>query len=143
MDSRITRTQVRVRGFHLDGYGHVNHARYLEFLEEGRWAFADEHTAFAAGMSEGVALVAVNLNIDYRRAAVINDDLDIETCLSHIGGRSARVAHRIVHRDSGELVVSALLTFVLLDQRSGEVVPLEGVWRERLEPLLVAEAQVR
>ena len=30
---------VRVRNYHLDGYGHVNNARYLEFLEEARWAF--------------------------------------------------------------------------------------------------------
>lgn len=27
-------TQIHVRGYHLDGYGHVNNARYLEFLEE-------------------------------------------------------------------------------------------------------------
>ena len=29
-------TQMKVRGFHEDRFGHVNHARYLEFLEEGR-----------------------------------------------------------------------------------------------------------
>lgn len=27
---------IRVRNYHLDGYGHVNNARYLEFLEEAR-----------------------------------------------------------------------------------------------------------
>lgn len=25
-----------MRSYHLDGYGHVNNARYLEFLEEAR-----------------------------------------------------------------------------------------------------------
>ncbi len=32
-------TTIRIRGYHLDGYGHVNNARYLEFLEEARWAY--------------------------------------------------------------------------------------------------------
>ncbi|KAA0020909.1 acyl-CoA thioesterase [Salinicola corii] len=137
MDSRITVTEVRVRGFHLDGYGHVNHARYLEFLEEGRWAYVDAHPEFADGLARGVALVAVNLNIDYRRAAVMNDDLKVETCLTRVGGRSGVVGHRITHIGSGELVAAATLTFVLLDQQSGQVVPMEGEWAERLEPLVV------
>ncbi|WP_110685283.1 acyl-CoA thioesterase [Salinicola aestuarinus] len=136
MDSRITVTHVRVRGFHLDGYGHVNHARYLEFLEEGRWAFVDDHPEFAEALAAGVALVAVNLNIDYRRAAVMHDDLDVRTCLSRLGGRSGRVSHEIVHRRSGEVVVAASLTFVLLDQRSHEVIALDGDWRQRLTPLV-------
>lgn len=29
-------TEIIVRGYHLDGYQHVNNARYLEFLEEDR-----------------------------------------------------------------------------------------------------------
>jgi thioesterase-3 len=143
MDSRTTVTAVRVRGFHLDGYGHVNHARYLEFLEEGRWAYVDAHPEFAEGLARGVALVAVNLNIDYRRAAVMNDDLEVETCLTRLGGRSGVVGHRITHVGSGELVASAKLTFVLLDQQSGQVIPMEGEWAERLGPLVVDMAETK
>lgn len=140
MDPRITVTDVRVRGFHLDGYGHVNHARYLEFLEEGRWAYVDAHPEFAAGLAKGVALVAVNLNIDYRRAAVMNDDLVVETCLTRIGGRSGVVGHRITDAESGELVVAARMTFVLLDQKSGQAIAMEGEWADRLVPLVIEPA---
>ena len=31
-------TEIVIRGYHVDIYGHVNNARYLEFLEEDRWA---------------------------------------------------------------------------------------------------------
>ncbi len=31
--------KLTVRNYHLDGYGHVNNARHLEFFEEARWAF--------------------------------------------------------------------------------------------------------
>ena len=36
-------TYIKVRGYHLDGYQHVNNARYLEFLEEARWGYLEQH----------------------------------------------------------------------------------------------------
>lgn len=71
MSESISHVSMRVRGYHLDGYGHVNNARYLEFMEEGRWAFFDEHPRLIQQLhSAGRAFVVVNLNIDYRAAAV-------------------------------------------------------------------------
>ena len=39
-------TQIKVRGYHLDGYQHVNNARYLEFLEEARWHGLENSDSF-------------------------------------------------------------------------------------------------
>lgn len=39
-------TQIKVRGYHLDVYQHVNNARYLEFLEEARWDGLEKSPAF-------------------------------------------------------------------------------------------------
>lgn len=36
-----TETIIKIRGYHIDHFGHVNHARYIEFLEEARWAYMD------------------------------------------------------------------------------------------------------
>lgn len=44
----MTTTQIRVRGYHEDRFGHVNHARYLEFLEDARWAHLEERGIDAA-----------------------------------------------------------------------------------------------
>ncbi len=35
-------TLIKVRGYHLDIYQHVNNARYLEFLEEARWSYLED-----------------------------------------------------------------------------------------------------
>ncbi len=37
----IHTTEIKIRGYHLDLYGHVNHARYLEFLEDARWGMME------------------------------------------------------------------------------------------------------
>jgi thioesterase III len=138
MDPRVSRTRLRVRGYHLDGYGHVNNARYLEFLEEGRWAYFDERPDLARRLQQGgVAFVAVNLNIDYREAAVAGDDIEILTRLSGVGGRSARMTQEIRRERDGALVSAGTLTFVLLDVAANRAIAIEGEIRELLAPLVL------
>lgn len=139
MDSRISRTTLRVRGYHLDGYGHVNNARYLEFLEEGRWAYFDDRPEVAQRLQRGdVAFVAVNLNIDYRDAAVAAEDLEILTRLAEIGGRSAKMRQEIRRVKDGGLVSDATITFVLLDLATNRAVAIDDEMRDLLTPLVHA-----
>lgn len=137
MDQRIARSTVRVRGFHLDGYAHVNNARYLEFLEEGRWAYFEQQFDLAALFNQGLAVVAVNLNINYRRAAVMNDELEILTSLSGLNHRSA-VMHQAINRiGDGKRIADADFTFVLLDTKTGRSMSIDDNLRETLEPLIL------
>ena len=137
MDHRIARSTVRVRGFHLDGYAHVNNARYLEFFEEGRWAYFEQQFDLAALFNEGLAVVTVNLNINYRRAAVIHDELEILTSLSRIDDRHA-VMHQAINRVfDGKRIADADFTFVVLDTHTGRSVRIDEKLRSVLEPLVL------
>lgn len=142
MDNRISRVTLRVRGYHLDGYGHVNNARYLEFLEEGRWGYFDDRPALARHFASGSpALVAVNLNINYRQAAVAGDDLEVLTRVAELGSRSARMYQEIRRSGDGTLIADADLTFVLLDVRANRSMAIEGEIRQALEPLVLAKEE--
>ncbi|MFC0140602.1 YbgC/FadM family acyl-CoA thioesterase, partial [Erwinia mallotivora] len=70
-------TTIKVRGYHLDVYQHVNNARYLEFLEEARWAWLEQLDVFNWMTENRLAFVLVNININYRRPAVLGDELNI------------------------------------------------------------------
>ena len=71
---------LKVRGYHVDVFGHVNHARYLEFLEEARWAFFEEWPALTAALHAwGIVHAVVNINIDYKSQATVGHLLRIET----------------------------------------------------------------
>ncbi|MCE9662197.1 acyl-CoA thioesterase [Halomonas sp. M5N1S17] len=140
MDSRLSRVTLRVRGYHLDGYGHVNNARYLEFLEEGRWGYFDDRPEVARPFASGnPALVAVNLNINYRLAAVAGDDLEVRTRLAELGSRSARMHQEIRRLRDDKLVVDASLTFVLLDVKANRPLAIEGELHDLLAPLVLED----
>jgi len=139
MSTSLSRVQLRVRGYHLDGYGHVNNARYLEFMEEGRWDYFDQHPAMIKELHQaGRAFVVVNLNIDYLAAARHGDDLEIMTGIVNVGERSGLCHHRIVRKD-GTVIAQADLTFVLLDMRANKAAAIEGEVREALAALTLAK----
>lgn len=119
------RTRIKVRGYHLDVYGHVNNARYLEFLEEARWALFEERTDLGRILGDGPAMVVVSLTINYRHPASIGDELEVRTSLGRIGGRSAVVHQEVVLAADDTPVADADITFVMVDRATGRALPLQ------------------
>lgn len=130
-------TTIKVRGYHLDVYQHVNNARYLEFLEEARWQWLEDVDAFHWLMEQQLAFVVVNININYRRPAVLGDVLNIESEVLQLSGKSGIIAQRVLLASDNSVVADAALTFVCIDLRTQKAVPMEGELRERLASLMV------
>jgi thioesterase-3 len=132
----IMQTTIKVRGYHLDVYQHVNNARYLEFLEEARWEWLEEVEAFHWLQEQKLAFVVVNININYRRPAVLGDVLTIESEITQLNGKSGIIAQRVLLAGQETVVADAALTFVCIDLRTQKAVALEGELRERLMRLM-------
>ncbi|MGB8497420.1 MULTISPECIES: acyl-CoA thioesterase [Pantoea] len=129
-------TTIKVRGYHLDVYQHVNNARYLEFLEEARWEWLEEVEAFHWLQEQKLAFVVVNININYRRPAVLGDVLTIDSEITQLNGKSGIIAQRVLLAGQETVVADAALTFVCIDLRTQKAVTLEGELRERLMRLM-------
>lgn len=131
-------TTIKVRGYHLDVYQHVNNARYLEFLEEARWAWLEKLEAFNWMNENHLAFVVVNININYRRPAVLGDVLAIHSALEQLNGKSGVIAQTVTLAPNGEAVADAKLTFVCIDLRTQRAQPMEGELKKRMEEMLSA-----
>lgn len=117
--------EIKIRGYHLDIFQHVNNARYLEFLEEARWAMLEDSVLQAAFFEQNkISFAVVNININYRQGARFGDVLKIESSLSRIGRKSATLYQRVTLKDSETIVVDAEVTFVILDNKTGKAIPL-------------------
>ena len=128
-------TYIKVRGFHLDVYQHVNNARYLEFLEEARWDWLDNREEFRWMMANNIAFVVVNININYRVPALLGDKLCVESQLEPLNGKSGVLSQRITRESDGAQVADALVTFVCVDLTTQRAVPIDGELREKLQAL--------
>ncbi len=124
-------TEIKTRGYHVDIYGHVNNARYLEFLEEDRWAHLEAKIDLQRWAARSLVFMVVNINVNYRRAVGPGEWLTVSTGLEKIGNRSAVLKQEIRLKDSGEIVADALVTFVIAD-REGTLVSMAGDMREEI-----------
>lgn len=125
-------TEIKVRGYHLDLYGHVNNARYLEFAEEARWNHYEGKLDWDEFKANGWGFVVVNANIDYKNPAVLGDVLAIETGIKNAGQRSV-VVHQTFHIKGTDRIAAEIdITFVILDMKTGKSTPIDGHLRELL-----------
>jgi len=124
---------IKIRGYHLDLFGHVNNARYLEFLEEARWAAFEKTVDLEQMARRGWAFTVVNININYRRPALMNDVLRIETRITEWRRRSAIIRQEVINIEKGEAVADADVTFVVFDTEKKQTAVLEGELLEMLQ----------
>ena len=125
--------EIKVRGYHLDLFRHVNNARYLEFLEEARWSFLEVTDNLTVLDQHGYAFAVVNININYRRAAYMGEILRIVTSMKSIGARRCVMRQVITLKDSDTLIADADVTFVIVDTQVEKAAKLEGELRAGME----------
>ena len=108
---------IIVRGYHIDQFGHVNHGRYVELLEEARWCYLAENNLLESIHEIGAIHVVSRLEIDYRHPAKANDTLCFET---KVAGRTETgfLMNQDVFLNSSEKpVLHALVYNVFVDMQ--------------------------
>jgi len=123
--------KIKIRGYHTDLYKHVNNARYLEFLEEGRWQIVEEHMKITDFIQNELSFFVVNINISYRSPAKINDVILIKTGLHKIGKKSAVFKQEIINTSTEKICIQAEVTFVIAD-KTGKAISLTGEIKEAI-----------
>ena len=121
-----------IRYADLDPNDHVNHARYLVYLEEARLALRRD-LGRDPGLPEGVIWPVAELTIRYRRAAVYPGSLTVELAPIHVGRTSFTLGYGIF--DQTGCVVAASNRVVGVDLASGRPVPIPADMVKRLRHL--------
>ncbi len=130
---------VRVYYEDTDFSGVVYHASYLRFLERGRTEFLRAHGIEHRIMFESEApfhFVVFNMTLDFRRAALMDDLLTVETRIEAIGGASIEMAQAILR--GAELLVTAKVRIAVL--AGGRAVRIPKQLKARLDASAESEA---
>lgn len=109
--------EITVRSTHIDVMGHVNNAKYVEFLEWGR---VDEIEKAGINLwdmvKRGLGFAVVNLNIHYRKESFAGDNLVIKTIFKELRNRKVGIIDQVItKKDSDEIVCEAEVTFLIFD----------------------------
>lgn len=132
----VNRLEIVARSTELDVLGHVNNARYLEYLEWGRFEWLRESGLPLDPLgASGIGTAIVNININFRKEARLGDRLRVETRLVGVGRSSLRLRQEVRHT-AGDCACDAEVTAVLFDIERRRSLPVPAELRGALEALI-------
>jgi thioesterase-3 len=127
----IHETQITIRTFHTDAFGHVNNSRYLEVFEEARWRYAEDISLIQLLRDRNLGFIIMDLRLRFRKPVSEGDEIKIKTWLDTLGTASGEVKQS-AHRGDESAAVTGLFHFILIDRDTGKSVPIDGNIRELL-----------
>jgi len=107
---------IRVRADDIDDLGHVNNAKFLEYMEQARRDWYNRVTSdFQRSLGQELGTVVVNINISFARESFEGDVLRVTTRPRRKGHKSYVLAQTICNQH-GESVAEAEVTSVVMDR---------------------------
>ena len=115
-DKYIFTLELAVRDYELDSEGIVNNAVYLHYLEHTRHAFVkQEGIPFGSLTRDGLIPVVRRMEIDYHTPLQSGDVMLSRLWIERKGARFI-FYQDIFKKESGDLVVSAVVTIVCMEK---------------------------
>ncbi len=128
-------TFIVVRFHDIDALGHVNNARYLNYMEQARLAYAKDVCGWDGKMNT-LGLIVANVTIDFKHPIFMTDILTIYTRVSRLGNKSFDMEYRFISTPAGNqdsvLTAQAKTTMVTYDYSENKSVPIFSDWREAI-----------
>jgi len=128
MDDFLHEYPVLIREAHLDVFGHVNNAAYLELFEEARW---DWITRGGFGLKEirerGVGPVVLEATLRFQREATNRERMTIKSRTLAYEGKLGSV-EQIMFREDGKASCSALFKVAMFDTKARKIISPTPDW---------------
>ena len=108
-----------IHAWQCDHMGHANLRAYGELFEQALW-HVFQHIGITPSVlrGEAVRMAGVQQNISYRKELLPGDLVFVRSSLVELRERTLKMAHEMVHVESGEVCAACELTAVCLDPQT-------------------------
>jgi thioesterase III len=126
------RYPLLVRESHLDTFGHMNNATYLQILEEARWEFITRNNFGLMTIKKiGMGPVVVEWHMKFIKELKLRQMITIESETLSYEGKIGKLRQDIFN-DKNELCFQGLMTFGLFDTKERKLVEPTPEWMKAI-----------
>ena len=133
--------EERVRWGDVDAARIIFYGAYIHFFE-----FAETELFREVGLAYGtmfdelkIWLPRVHLECDFRRAATLDDLLEVSVYVGRFGNRSMKLNFEVRRKGEEAIIATAHFVLAAVNQDTFETVPIPAELRERLAPYTANE----
>ena len=124
--------ELQILEKHLDSFGHVNNAVYLELLEEARWDFITQNGyGLQRVKSEQKGPVVLEINMKFRKELLNREKVTIESSPVGKASKIMQIEQTII-KENGDIAFIALLTVGFMDLKLRKLIELPEDWKKAI-----------
>ncbi|MCD8539058.1 MAG: thioesterase family protein [Leadbetterella sp.] len=133
MANRIFEYGMIIKEFHLDTFGHVNNATYLQIYEEARWQFITENGyGLEKIKATGLGPVILELNIRFMRELRLREKITIHSQTGEYSSKVGTIKQWITDSE-GNICSETEMKIGLFDTRRRKLVEPTEDWQKAIK----------
>ncbi len=124
--------ELMIREHHLDSYGHVNNATYVEMLEEARWeSITRSGYGYEVVQKLKKGPVILGIDLQFRKELTLREKVKISVDSLPMKGKIGIINQEIIKED-GSVSAIAKITYGMFDLATRKLIDPTPEWQEAI-----------
>jgi len=123
---------IKVRYSDLDAQWHVNHTRFLTYIEQARLEYLQHLGLFDGKSFLDLRVIIADIHVSYIKPIVLGQNVRVGTRTAKIGNKSIMFEYILEDEDSGKMLAKGEVITVAYNFRNQETVPVPPEWRSKI-----------
>ena len=123
---------IEVRYGDLDPQGHVNNAKFLTYIEQGRVFYLKQLKLWEGGTFLNMGIILADVQITFKKAVQFGDPLRVGVRISRLGNKSLTSEYQLEDARDGSLFATGSSVLVAYDYQEKRSVSIPDEWRKTI-----------
>ena len=122
-----------IKEFHLDTFGHMNNARYLDLFEEARWELITQRGFGLEQVQKSkTGPVILEVNLKFLKELKLRETIQITTKVLSYEGKISRLQQQMIKSD-GSVAAEAVFVVGFFDLKARKLILPSPEWLKAID----------
>jgi len=123
---------IEVRYGDLDPQGHVNNAKFLTYLEQGRVFYFKQLKLWEGGSFLNFGIILADIQITFHKAIQFGDPIRVGVRITRLGNKSMTSEYRLEDGRDESVFATGSSVLVAYDYQAKKSIPIPAQWRKSI-----------
>ena len=111
--------KINTRWSDMDSFGHINHSKFLSYLEDARIFWARNWS-----LNEEKSIIVASIKVDYKKQLKHPSSITVGQKITRLGNSSFDIESAIYLNNSSILILMAKVTLVCYNYKLNKSIPI-------------------